>query len=222
RRHTRGTHAESNYRSKAKPPRVEYITEFGGSEDASDLKVTGISPPSSPIRADIPNRSSGVHILEALHSDPASSLSMEQEKSAKILKPPASTSSALAKLKGASGGLGKTPQAEKKETPQERLKRIMSKQLNKQIRKDTAAETAKKREQERQRQEKLAEVGRHRLRSRSRSLSRSPRCLLFLCRKRHYSRSRSRSRSPRRNHSLSLSRSRSPSHSPRYRSISRH
>lgn len=57
RRHTRGTHAESNYRSKAKPPRVEYITEFGGSEDASDLKVTGISPPSSPIRADIPNRS---------------------------------------------------------------------------------------------------------------------------------------------------------------------
>lgn len=43
-----------------------------------------------------------------------------------------STSLALAKLKGASGGLGKTPQAEKKETPQERLKRIMSKQLNKQ------------------------------------------------------------------------------------------
>ena len=43
-----------------------------------------------------------------------------------------SSSSALAKLKGASGGVGKTPQAEKKETPQERLKRIMSKQLNKQ------------------------------------------------------------------------------------------
>ena len=42
-----------------------------------------------------------------------------------------STSSALAKLKGVSG-VGKTPQAEKKETPQERLKRIMSKQLNKQ------------------------------------------------------------------------------------------
>jgi hypothetical protein len=33
-------------------------------------------------------RSSGVQILEALHSDPASSLSVEQEKSAKILKPP--------------------------------------------------------------------------------------------------------------------------------------
>lgn len=44
-----------------------------------------------------------------------------------------STSSALAKLsKVASGGTGKTPQTEKKETPQERLKRIMSKQLNKQ------------------------------------------------------------------------------------------
>jgi len=151
-------------------------------------------------------RSSGVQILEALHSDPASSLSAEQEKSSKILKPPASTSSTLAKLKGASGGLGRTPQTEKKETPQERLKRIMSKQLNKQIQKDTAAEIAKKQEQERQRQEKLAEVGRYRLRSRSRSLSRSP------PRKRHYSRSRSRSRSPRRN------RSSSPSRSPRYRS----
>lgn len=43
-----------------------------------------------------------------------------------------STSSALAKLKGSgSGGLLKH-QGEKKETPQERLKRIMNKQLNKQ------------------------------------------------------------------------------------------
>ncbi|KAF8698680.1 hypothetical protein HU200_034929 [Digitaria exilis] len=120
-------------------------------------------------------RSSGGQILEALHSDPASSLSVEQERSAKLLKPLPSTSAALAKLnKGATGVTGKTPQTEKKETPQERLKRIMSKQLNKQIRKDTAAEIAKKREQERQRQEKLAEVGRYRRRSRSRSLSRSP------------------------------------------------
>ncbi|XP_010228531.1 CLK4-associating serine/arginine rich protein isoform X2 [Brachypodium distachyon] len=214
-RHARGTHAESNYRSKPKPPRVEYITEFGGSDDTSDLKVSGISPPSSPIRVDIPNRSSGVQILEALHSDPASSLSVEQERSAKNLKPPTSTSSALLKLsKGAPGGAGKTPLTEKKETPQERLKRIMSKQLNKQIRKDTAAETAKKREQERQRQEKLAEVGRYKCRSRSRSLSRSP------PRKRHYSRSRS--RSPRRRRSRSLSHSSSPSRSPRYRSRSRH
>ncbi|KAL6650078.1 hypothetical protein ACP70R_014302 [Stipagrostis hirtigluma subsp. patula] len=173
-RHSRGTHAESSYRSKPKAPKVEYITEFGGSDDTSEPKVAGISPPSSPIRIDIPNRSSGGQILEALHSDPASSLSVEQERSSKTLKPLASTS-ALAKLsKGASGGTGKTPQTEKKETPQERLKRIMSKQLNKQIRKDTAAEIAKKREQERQRQEKLAEVGRYRRRSSSRSLSRSP------------------------------------------------
>ncbi|OEL30140.1 hypothetical protein BAE44_0008841 [Dichanthelium oligosanthes] len=208
RRHGRGIHAESSYRSKPKAPRVEYITEFGGSDDSSGPKVSGISPPSSPIRIDIPTRSgnstfnirkytlgelfsagayylgpgilkltmsSGGQILEALHSDPASSLSVEQERSSKLLKPLPSTSAALAKLsKGASGVTGKAPQTEKKETPQERLKRIMSKQLNKQIRKDTAAEIAKKREQERQRQEKLAEVGRYRRRSRSRSLSRSP------------------------------------------------
>uniref|UniRef100_A0A0E0NW48 Suppressor of white apricot N-terminal domain-containing protein n=1 Tax=Oryza rufipogon TaxID=4529 RepID=A0A0E0NW48_ORYRU len=158
RRHGRGTHAESNYRSKPKTPRVEYITEFGGSDDTSDLKVAGISPPSSPIRVGIPNRSSGGQILEALHSDPASSLSVEQEKSTKNLKAPTSTSALVKLSKGATGGPGKTVRTEKKETPQERLKRIMSKQLNKQIRKDTAAEIAKKREQERQRQEKLAEV----------------------------------------------------------------
>uniref|UniRef100_A0A0E0KEP4 Suppressor of white apricot N-terminal domain-containing protein n=1 Tax=Oryza punctata TaxID=4537 RepID=A0A0E0KEP4_ORYPU len=157
RRHGRGTRAESNYQSKPKTPRVEYITEFGGSDDTSDLKVAGISPPSSPIRVGIPNRSSGGQILEALHSDPASSLSVEQEKSTKILKAPTSTSALVKLSKGAAGGPGKTVQTEKKETPQERLKRIMSKQLNKQIRKDTAAEIAKKREQERQRQEKLAE-----------------------------------------------------------------
>uniref|UniRef100_A0A0D9VUW6 Suppressor of white apricot N-terminal domain-containing protein n=1 Tax=Leersia perrieri TaxID=77586 RepID=A0A0D9VUW6_9ORYZ len=57
RRHGRGTNAESNYRSKPKAPRVEYITEFGGSDDTHDLKVGGISPPSSPIRVGIPNRS---------------------------------------------------------------------------------------------------------------------------------------------------------------------
>ncbi|KAK3151831.1 hypothetical protein QOZ80_3AG0251210 [Eleusine coracana subsp. coracana] len=216
RHHVRGTHAESSYRSKPKPPKVEYITEFGGSDGTSELKVAGISPPSSPIRIDIPIRSSGSQILEALHSDPASSLSVEQERGAKTLKPPASAS-ALTKLsKGTSGGTGKTPQTEKKETPQERLKRIMSKQLNKQIRKDTAAEIAKKREQERQRQEKLADVGRYRRRSSTRSLSPSP------PRRRRYSRSRSRSRSPRRYDSRSRSSSRSPSRSPRYRSRSRH
>jgi hypothetical protein len=36
-----------------------------------------------------PCRSSGSLILEALHSDPASSLSVEQERGAKTLKPPA-------------------------------------------------------------------------------------------------------------------------------------
>lgn len=45
-----------------------------------------------------------------------------------------STSSALAKLSkaSASGGPLKQQQGEKKETPQERLKRIMNRQLNKQ------------------------------------------------------------------------------------------
>jgi arginine/serine-rich splicing factor 16 len=57
RRHGRSIHAESSYRSKPKAPRVEYITEFGGSDDSSEPKVSGISPPSSPIRIDIPNRS---------------------------------------------------------------------------------------------------------------------------------------------------------------------
>jgi len=57
RRHGRSIHAESSHRSKPKAPRVEYITEFGGSDDSSEPKVSGISPPSSPIRIDIPNRS---------------------------------------------------------------------------------------------------------------------------------------------------------------------
>lgn len=44
-----------------------------------------------------------------------------------------SSGSALAKLKASgSGGLLKPQPGEKKETPQERLKRIMNKQLNKQ------------------------------------------------------------------------------------------
>lgn len=46
---------------------------------------------------------------------------------------PCSTSSALAKLtKGTTSAGPLKQQGEKKETPQERLKRIMSKQLNKQ------------------------------------------------------------------------------------------
>ncbi|WRX10897.1 hypothetical protein QQP08_003384 [Theobroma cacao] len=119
-------------------------------------------------------RPSSGHILEALHVDPASGVSLDKEKSSKVSKPAVSTTSALAKLtKGStSGGPSKQVQGEKKETPQERLKRIMNRQLNKQIKKDTAAEMAKKREQERQRLEKLAEtsrLSRQRHRSRSRS-----------------------------------------------------
>lgn len=145
-------------------------------------------------------------ILEALHVDPASGVSLDKEKNAKLLKPPVSTSAALAKLSKAtgSGSLSKQP-GEKKETPQERLKRIMSKQLNKQIKKDTAVEMAKKREQERQRLEKLAETSRasRYRRSRSRSYSPSP--------PRRYRRSRG--RGSRRYHSRSQSRSHSPVHS---------
>ncbi|CAI5479732.1 unnamed protein product [Closterium sp. Yama58-4] len=47
------------------------------------------------------------------------------------------------------GGTGKGAEGGAKETPQERLKRLMAKQLNKHIKKDTAAEKAKKQEQER-------------------------------------------------------------------------
>ncbi|KAJ0976000.1 hypothetical protein J5N97_017965 [Dioscorea zingiberensis] len=216
RRHDRGVHADNGHRSKSKTPKIEYITEFGSSADMDGQKLEGISPPSSPLQADLLNRPSSDRILEALHVDPASALSVEQEKN-KVLKPLVSTSSAMAKLsKTAAGGSLKTPQAEK-ETPQERLKRIMSKQLNKQIRKDSAAEMAKKKEQERQRQEKLAETSRtsrYRRHSHSSSRSRSP------PRRYHHSRSRSRSRSPRKH--LSRSRSHSHSRSPRLRSRSRY
>ncbi|ONK64627.1 uncharacterized protein A4U43_C07F28140 [Asparagus officinalis] len=214
----RGEYADSGHRSKSKSSKIEYITEFGGTDGTNNQKLGGISPPSSPLHADLSNRPPGEgRILEALHIDPASSLPVEHDKGTKVLKPSASTSSsAIAKLsKTANGAPLKAQQGEKKETPQERLKRIMSKQLNKQIKKDSAAEMAKKREQERQRQEKLAEtsrLSRYRRYSRSRSRSRSP------PRRHRRSRSRSRSRSPRRYQSRSHSRS----HSPRYRSRSRH
>uniref|UniRef100_A0A803KXX3 Suppressor of white apricot N-terminal domain-containing protein n=1 Tax=Chenopodium quinoa TaxID=63459 RepID=A0A803KXX3_CHEQI len=205
RRHSRG-HSTDRHRSKSKAPKIEFITEFGGSPDRREPKLEGVSPPPSPPQAEVLNRSehwtfysskidltvfllqiishlpgtqtSSVRILEALHVDPASGASLEKEKNAKVIKPPVSTSSALAKLKGATGAPSKQPQGEKKETPQERLKRIMSKQLNKQIKKDAAVEMAKKKEQEKQRLEKLAEtsrLNRSRRRSRSRSYSRSPR-----------------------------------------------
>ncbi|XP_057961696.1 uncharacterized protein LOC131153415 isoform X2 [Malania oleifera] len=223
RRHARGMHSDDGHRSKSKTPKIEYITEFGGAEDRDDPKLVGFSPPPSPpSQADVLSRPSSGGILEALHVDPASGVSLDKEKN-KALKPSVSTSSALAKLSKASGtGAPLKVQGEKKETPQERLKRIMSKQLNKQIKKDTAAEMAKKREQERQRLEKLAEtsrLSRYRRRSRSRSFSRSPP-------RYRRSRSPSRSRSSRRYYSRSRSRSRSwsrsHSRSPRSRSRSRY
>ncbi|XP_018844972.1 CLK4-associating serine/arginine rich protein isoform X1 [Juglans regia] len=234
RRYSRGGHSDDVHRSKPRTPKIEYITEFGGSGDGDELKLERFSPPPSPpSQADMLNRPSSGRILEALHVDPASNVSLDKEKSAKVLKPAVSTTSAIAKLSKAStsGGTLKQQQGEKKETPQERLKRIMSRQLNKQIKKDTAAEMAKKREQERQRLEKLAETSRlgrygHRSRSRSRSYSRSP------SRRYRHSRSPSRSRSSRRYYSRSRSRSHSPtrsrsgshsySRSPRVRSRSRY
>nr|XP_043613353.1 CLK4-associating serine/arginine rich protein-like isoform X2 [Erigeron canadensis] len=97
------------------------------------------------------------------------------------------SSSGLAKLSKPSGSriLAKQ-QGEKKETPQEQLKRIMNKQLNKQIKKDNAAEMAKKREQKRHRLEKLAETSRLSFR-----LSRSPPRSVTSLRSRSISRSRS-------------------------------
>ncbi|XP_011621326.1 CLK4-associating serine/arginine rich protein isoform X2 [Amborella trichopoda] len=207
RRHDRGAYYDIGHQSRSRTSKIEYITEFGGSGDMDDQKLEGVSPPRSPpFQADVPNRPSTGRILEALHNDPASSVSLGQEKSTKVLKASSvSTSSALAKLSKptAIGASVKPQQSEKKETPQERLKRIMSKQLNKQIKKDTVVEMAKKREQERQRQEKLAEtnrISRYRCRSRSRSYSRSPprhRC--------SRSSGQSHSRSPRRYYSRSRS-----------------
>ncbi|XP_031254421.1 CLK4-associating serine/arginine rich protein-like isoform X1 [Pistacia vera] len=226
RRHARGGYSDDVHRGKLRTPKIEYITEFGGSGDGDAPKLEGFSPPPSPSRADVLNRPASGRILEALHVDPASGVSLDKEKVTKVPKPVVSSSSALSKLTkpNTSGGSLKQPLGEKKETPQERLKRIMSKQLNKQIKKDTAAEMAKKREQERQRQEKLAETSRlstrRRSRSRSRSYSRSP------PRRYRCSRSPSRSRGSQRYYSRSRSHSRSPartrSRSPRVRSHSRY
>ncbi|XP_022879327.1 CLK4-associating serine/arginine rich protein-like isoform X2 [Olea europaea var. sylvestris] len=229
RRHAHGSHSDDLHRGKDRAPKIEYITEFGGFDDGDAPKLEGYSPPPSPSsHTDALNRPSSGRILEALHVDPASGVSLDKEKNAKLLKPTTSTSSALAKLsKTTSSGSLSKQQGEKKETPQERLKRIMSSQLNKQIKKDTAIEIAKKREQERQRLKKLAEtshVSRYRRRSHSRSYSRSP--------PRRYRRSRSPSRgrssrkyrsshSQSRSGSRSQTRSRSPSYSYSSRSHSR-
>ncbi|XP_068637833.1 uncharacterized protein [Aristolochia californica] len=218
RRYDREAHADNGHRGKSKASKIEYITEFGSSPKSKD-QTLGVSPPPSPPSslADVLNRPSTGRILEALHSDPASAGSLDQEKNPRVLpKTPVSASCAIAKLSKPTLGSGlKQLQSEKKETPQDRLKRIMSKQLNKQIKKDSAAELAKKREHERQRQEKLAEtsrLSRYRRHSRSRSHSRSP----------HRGYRRSRSGSPSRSWSRSQSRSSSRCRTPRrYRSRSR-
>ncbi|KAL6551722.1 hypothetical protein OROGR_007876 [Orobanche gracilis] len=178
RRYSRGLHLDDSHRSKDSGPKIEYITEFGGSGD--EPKLAGYSPPPSPpSQAGALSRPLSGRILEALHVDPASGVSLEKDRNTKSSKTTPSTSCALAKLsKTASTVNISKQQGEKKETPQERLKRIMDKQLNRQIKKDTAVEMAKKREQERQRLEKLAEtsrLSRYQHRSRSRSCSRSPR-----------------------------------------------
>ncbi|KAL9327662.1 hypothetical protein ACSQ67_002665 [Phaseolus vulgaris] len=161
RRYSRSSHADDIHRSKPRTPKIEYITEFGSSGAADEPRLEGFSPPRSPTsQVDMLNRPSSGCILEALHVDPASGVSIDKDKGTKVAKPSVSASSALAKLKAGGSGGPLKQQGEKKETPQERLKRIMNRQLNKQIKKDTAAELAKKREQERQRQEKLAETSR--------------------------------------------------------------
>lgn len=57
RRHDYGSHADNGYRSKSKPPKIEYITEFAVSIGNDDPKMEAISPPSSPVQADPLNRS---------------------------------------------------------------------------------------------------------------------------------------------------------------------
>ncbi|CAM8989408.1 unnamed protein product [Rhodiola kirilowii] len=204
RRRSRGSSGDRQ--SQLKAPKVEFITEFGGSNDVDESKLGGYSPPSSPPSRTMLSWPPTGCILEALHVDPASGITLENDKNTKIVKPSISTSSALSKLSKATASATSSKQGEKKETPQERLKRIMSNQLNKQIKKDSAAEMAKKREQGKQRLEKLAETERlSRRRHRSRSYSPSP--------PRRRSRSRSRSRSSRKRYSRSRSRSVSRSRS---------
>lgn len=56
-RYDRGVHSDNGYRSKSKTSKIEYITEFGGSTDMDDRRLEGVSPPSSPLQADLSNRS---------------------------------------------------------------------------------------------------------------------------------------------------------------------
>eukprot|EP00246_Nothoceros_aenigmaticus_P010780 TRINITY_DN2761_c0_g2_i1.p1 TRINITY_DN2761_c0_g2~~TRINITY_DN2761_c0_g2_i1.p1 ORF type:complete len:537 (-),score=134.05 TRINITY_DN2761_c0_g2_i1:836-2446(-) len=167
------------------PPKIEYITEFEIADvDGGSSRGGSVPPLYSPYR-ESHSRHQSSQILEAVRTDPAAVLDnnnvvLPSQYATWDEKAAGTNASALAKLQktpSAARAPAKKPESEKKETPQERLKRIMSKQLNKQIKKDTITGMAKRREQEKQRQEKLAEtrsLARRWSRSRSRSRSVSP------------------------------------------------
>ena len=213
----RDHHSRKKKNSSGTTSTIEYITEFGVEGTAGELERS-VAPPSSPpthmVEVSLPSR----RILEALHSDPAAVAvapavsgasggdwdARHREREARASG--VSSSSAIAKLSKLVTTPGsatqKTSQADPKtqETPQERLKRIMNKQLSKQIKKDTVSEAGKRREQERERQEKLAETRRIAQRSRrgrSRSHSRSLSPVRYRYRSRSRSPIRSYPRSPR-------------------------
>lgn len=48
RRYSRGVHPDDSHRIKDNGPKIEYITEFGGSGDGDEPKLQGYSPPQSP------------------------------------------------------------------------------------------------------------------------------------------------------------------------------
>lgn len=58
RRYDRGGLSDNGHRSKSRAPKIEYITEFGGSADVDDKNPERVSPPPSPVfQADVLNRS---------------------------------------------------------------------------------------------------------------------------------------------------------------------
>lgn len=58
RRYSRGLHSDDTHRSKDSGPKIEYITEFGGSGNGDEPKLEGYSPPPSPpSQVDALNRS---------------------------------------------------------------------------------------------------------------------------------------------------------------------
>lgn len=57
RRHSRGGYSDEAHRSRPRTPKIEYITEFGGSGDRDTPKLEGYSPPASPSQADVLSRS---------------------------------------------------------------------------------------------------------------------------------------------------------------------